>query len=162
MATAARPRRVFLASLGCAKNLVDSEVMLGRLAGDGWAVTSDAADAEAIVVNTCSFIDPAKEESTDVILQYAHVKRPGQMLVVAGCLAQRYGVQLRELVPEIDAVVGTGAFPKIREIIDEARAGARPVHLEDRDEYVEKHGFLPRMVTTPTATAYLKISEGCN
>jgi ribosomal protein S12 methylthiotransferase len=154
--------RVFLASLGCAKNLVDSEVMLGRLAADGWAITSQAEDAEAIVVNTCSFIDPAKSESTDVILQYAESKRPGQMLVVAGCLAQRYGAELRELVPEIDAVVGTGAFPKIREIIDEARSGVRPLHLEDRDEYVESHGFLPRVVTTQRATAYLKISEGCN
>jgi ribosomal protein S12 methylthiotransferase len=157
-----KAHRVFLASLGCAKNLVDSEVMLGRLAADGWALTADADDAEAIVVNTCSFIDPAKEESTDVILQYAQSKRRGQLLVVAGCLAQRYGAQLRDLVPEIDAVVGTGAFPKIREIIDEARSGSRPLHLEDRDEYVERYGFLPRLVTTPRATAYLKISEGCN
>lgn len=162
MAIAGAPRRVFLASLGCAKNLVDSEVMLGRLAADGWAVTSDADDAEAVVVNTCSFIDPAKEESTDAILRYAHAKRPDQLLVVAGCLAQRYGAELRDLIPEIDAVVGTGAFPKIREIIDEARAGTRPLHLEDRDAYVENHGFLPRLVTTPAATAYLKISEGCN
>jgi len=154
--------RVFLASLGCAKNLVDSEVMLGRLAADGWELTTEADDAEAIVVNTCSFIDPAKAESTDVILQYAQSKRRGQLLVVAGCLAQRYGAQLRELVPEIDAVVGTGAFPKIREIIDEARSGARPLHLEDRDENIERYGFLPRVVTTPRATAYLKISEGCN
>ena len=162
MKIADRPRRVFLASLGCAKNLVDSEVMLGRLAGDGWAVTAQADDAEAIIVNTCSFIDPAKEESTDTILQYAHDKRPGQLLIVAGCLAQRYGEQLRGLVPEIDAIVGTGAFPKIREIVDEARLGTRPVHLEDRDENVERYGFLPRMVTTPRATAYLKIAEGCN
>src|SRR5579863_815468 len=162
MTIANAPRRVFLASLGCAKNLVDSEVMLGRLAQDGWAVTTEAADAEAIIVNTCSFIDPAKEESTDVILQYAHDKKPGQLLVVAGCLAQRYGDQLRGLVPEIDAIVGTGAFPKIAEIVDEARAGTRPVHLEGRDEYQDRFGFLPRMVTTPRATAYLKISEGCN
>jgi len=157
-----RPDRVFLASLGCAKNLVDSEVMLGRLASDGWALTTDAGDADAIVVNTCSFIDPAKAESTDEILRYAGEKRNGQLLIVAGCLAQRYGAELRELVPEIDAVVGTGAFPKIREIIEEARSGARPLHLEDRDEYIDRLGFLPRVVTTPRATAYLKISEGCN
>lgn len=162
MAVAARPHKVFLASLGCAKNLVDSEVMLGRLAADGWALTSEAADADAIVVNTCSFIDPAKAESTDEILRYAGDKRDGQLLVVAGCLAQRYGAELRELVPEIDAVVGTGAFPKIREIIEEARAGARPLHLEDRDEYIDRLGFLPRVVTTQRATAYLKVSEGCN
>ncbi|HZV79910.1 MAG TPA: 30S ribosomal protein S12 methylthiotransferase RimO [Candidatus Binatus sp.] len=158
----AAPRRAFLASLGCAKNLVDSEVMLGRLAGGGWEIATRAADADAIIVNTCAFIDPAKAESTDVILEYASAKRGDQRLIVAGCLAQRYGAQLRELIPEIDAVVGTGAFPKIAEIIDEADRGLRPLHLEDRDAYVERLGFLPRVVTTPSATAYLKISEGCN
>jgi len=144
---------VAFVSLGCAKNLVDSEVMLGRLAADGWALTTQPDDADAIVVNTCSFIDPAKAESTDEILRYAHAKREGQLLVVAGCLAQRYGAQLRDLVPEIDAVVGTGAFPKIREIIEEARDGKRPLHLEDRDAYLDRLGFLPRVVTTPRATA---------
>jgi ribosomal protein S12 methylthiotransferase len=155
-------RKAFLASLGCAKNLIDSEVMLGRLAGDGWEITAHAADADAVIVNTCAFIDPAKAESTEAILEYAAAKRPGQRLVVAGCLAQRYGAQLRELIPEIDAVVGTGAFPKIPEIMAEVDAGARPLHLEDRDAYVERLGFLPRVVTTPRASAYLKISEGCN
>ncbi|MBV8280731.1 MAG: 30S ribosomal protein S12 methylthiotransferase RimO [Candidatus Eremiobacteraeota bacterium] len=156
------PRRAFLASLGCAKNLVDSEVMLGRLAGDGWEITAQASDADAVIVNTCAFIDPAKAESTDTILEYAAAKREGQRLIVAGCLAQRYGPQLRELIPEIDAIVGTGAFPKIPEIMREADAGLRPLHLEDRDAYVERLGFLPRVVTTHRATAYLKISEGCN
>jgi len=162
MASTQTERRIYLASLGCAKNLVDSEVMLGSLALDGWSLTTDAGEAEAIVVNTCSFIDPAKAESTDVILQYAKAKQPGQMLVVAGCLAQRYGAELRDLIPEIDAIVGTGAYPKICAVIDEARAGGRPLHLEDRDENVERYGFLPRVVTTPRATAYLKVSEGCN
>jgi ribosomal protein S12 methylthiotransferase len=156
------PRKAFLASLGCAKNLIDSEVMLGRLAGDGWELTAQADDADAVIVNTCAFIDPAKAESTETILEYAAAKRPGQRLVVAGCLAQRYGAQLRELIPEIDAVVGTGAFPKITQIMQEIDAGARPLHLEDRDAYVERLGFLPRVVTTPRASAYLKISEGCN
>ncbi|HXW75822.1 MAG TPA: 30S ribosomal protein S12 methylthiotransferase RimO [Candidatus Eremiobacteraceae bacterium] len=160
--TLARERRVFLASLGCAKNLVDSEVMLGSLTSAGWAVTAQPDDADAVIVNTCAFIDPAKAESTDAILRYAQAKRPGQTLVVAGCLAQRYGAQLRELIPEIDAVVGTGAFPRIRETIDAAIGGARPLDLEGRDENVERFGFLPRLVTTPRATAYLKISEGCN
>ena len=158
----ARPRRAFLASLGCAKNLIDSEVMLGRLAGDGWEITAQASDADAIIVNTCAFIDLAKAESTDTILEYASSKREGQRLIVAGCLAQRYGAELRALIPEIDAVVGTGAFPKVPDIIKEADAGLRPLHLEDRDAYVERLGFLPRVVTTPRATAYLKISEGCN
>jgi ribosomal protein S12 methylthiotransferase len=160
--TSTRPGLVFLASLGCAKNLVDSEIMLGKLSLDGWAITTDAAGADAVVVNTCAFIDPAKAESTDTILEFAAAKRPGQKLVVAGCLAQRYGAQLRELVPEIDAVVGTGAFPKISDIMREIDAGERPLHLEDRDAYIDRLGFLPRVVTTPRATAYLKISEGCN
>jgi ribosomal protein S12 methylthiotransferase len=158
----AAQRRVFLASLGCAKNLVDSEVMLGTLTSDGWAVTTESDDADAVIVNTCAFIDPAKVESTDAIMRYAAAKKPGQTLVVAGCLAQRYGADLRELIPEIDAVIGTGAFPKIGEVIDESAAGGRPLHLEDRDAYVERLGFLPRMVTTQRATAYLKVSEGCN
>ncbi len=157
-----RARRAFLASLGCAKNLIDGEVMLGRFAGEGWEITGEAGDADAVIVNTCAFINPAKAESTDAILEYAAAKRPGQRLIVAGCLAQRYGAELRELIPEIDAVVGTGAFPKIPEIMREVDAGMRPLHLEDRDEYVERLGFLPRVVTTPRATAYLKISEGCN
>ena len=158
----AAERRVYLASLGCAKNLVDSEVMLGSLAVGGWALTADADDADAIIVNTCTFIDPAKVESVDTIMRYAAAKKSGQTLVVAGCMAQRSGNDLRELVPEIDAIVGTGAYPKILEVIEEARAGTRPVHLEDRDAYVERLGFLPRVVTTPRSTAYLKISEGCN
>ena len=153
---------MFLASLGCAKNLVDSEVMLGSLASGGWAVTTESADADAVIVNTCAFIDPAKAESTDAIMRYAAAKKAGQTLLVTGCLAQRYGHELRELIPEIDAVIGTGAFPKIAEIIQESSSGARPLHLEDRDAYVERLGFLPRMVTTQRATAYLKVSEGCN
>ena len=157
-----RPRRVFLTSLGCAKNLIDSEVMLGRLAGGGWEITTHAGDADAVIVNTCAFINPAKAESTDAILEFAAAKRPGQRLVVAGCLAQRYGAELRGLIPEIDAVVGTGAFPKIADILDQTDTGLRPLHLEDRDAYVERLGFLPRVVTTPRASAYLKISEGCN
>jgi ribosomal protein S12 methylthiotransferase len=156
------PRKAFLASLGCAKNLIDGEIMLGRLGCDGWEIAASADDADAVIVNTCAFIDPAKAESTDVILEYAAAKLPGQRLIVSGCLAQRYGAQLRELIPEIDAVVGTGAFPKISEIMREADAGERPLHLEDRDAYIERFGFLPRVVTTPRASAYLKISEGCN
>jgi len=155
-------RRAFLASLGCAKNLIDGEIMLGRLGCDGWEIAARADEADAVIVNTCAFIDPAKAESTDVILEYAAAKRPGQHLIVSGCLAQRYGAQLRELIPEIDAVVGTGAFPKISEVMREADAGERPLHLEDRDAYIERLGFLPRVVTTPRASAYLKISEGCN
>src|SRR5579875_1707552 len=153
-------KRVAFASLGCAKNLVDSEVMIARLGAAGWELTGDAAEAGAVVVNTCAFIDPAKAESIEVILEYAQTKRPGQRLVVAGCLAQRHGEQLRALIPEIDGIVGTGAINGIVEVLQESVEGRRPVRLAFEDE--PEHDFLPRLVTTPRATAYLKISEGCD
>jgi ribosomal protein S12 methylthiotransferase len=103
-------RSVAFVSLGCAKNLVDTEVMIAKLGAAGWELEADAQRADTVVINTCAFIDPAKEESTHVILEHAAQKRRGQQLVVAGCLAQRYGAQLQSLVPEIDGVVGTGAY----------------------------------------------------
>ncbi len=151
---------VSIVSLGCAKNLVDSEVMLAKLGGAGWTIESDDARADAIVVNTCAFIDPAKAESTQTILEHAQRKRPGQQLIVAGCLAQRYGEQLRTLIPEIDGIVGTGAYASIAEVLEEAREGLRPLRTELIEE--PEHDFLPRLVTTPRATAYLKIAEGCD
>ncbi|MDQ2909127.1 MAG: 30S ribosomal protein S12 methylthiotransferase RimO [Candidatus Eremiobacteraeota bacterium] len=152
--------RVAFVSLGCAKNLVDSEVMIAKLGGAGWELVSEAADADAIVVNTCAFIDPAKAESTDTILAYASRKRPGQQLIVAGCLSQRFGEELRSLIPEIDGIVGTGAYASIVDVLDEARAGLSPTRL-DFDAPPE-HDFLPRLITTPRATAYLKVAEGCD
>jgi len=154
------PRRVAFVSLGCAKNLVDSEVMIGKLGSAGWELVADAHAADAVVVNTCAFIDPAKAESTDAILQQAASKRPGQQLIVAGCLSQRYGDQLRELIPEIDGIVGTGAYAGIDEVLAEAQAGFAPTRLSFAPE--PEHDFLPRLVTTPRATAYLKIAEGCD
>ncbi|MGB8521172.1 MAG: 30S ribosomal protein S12 methylthiotransferase RimO [Candidatus Tumulicola sp.] len=147
-------------SLGCAKNLVDTEVMLAKMGGAGWRLEGDARRADAVVINTCAFIDPAKDESTQTILEHAAVKRAGQRLIVAGCLAQRYGEQLQALIPEIDGIVGTGAYASIAELLDEIEAGARPVRLEFAAE--PEHDFLPRLVTTPRATAYLKVSEGCD
>jgi len=151
---------VYFVSLGCAKNLVDTEVMLAKLGSAGWHVAAQASDADTVVVNTCAFIDPAKAESTEVILEHAAQKHEGQQLIVAGCLAQRFGEQLQALVPEIDGVVGTGAYSGIVEVLDEARAGRRPVRLQF-DAQLE-HDFLPRLVTTPKATAYLKVAEGCD
>ena len=116
--------------------------------------------ADTVVINTCAFIDPAKEESTHVILEHAAQKRRGQQLIVAGCLAQRYGAQLQSLIPEIDGVVGTGAYAGIVELLDDVEAGRRPVRLDLVAE--PEHDFLPRLVTTPRATAYLKIAEGCD
>ncbi len=151
---------VAFVSLGCAKNLVDSEVMIAKLGGAGWQLESETSRADTVVINTCAFIDPAKAESTETILEHAAQKRPGQQLIVAGCLAQRYGAQLQSLIPEIDGVVGTGAYAGIVELLDDVTAGRRPVRLDFEPE--PEHDFLPRLVTTPRATAYLKIAEGCD
>jgi ribosomal protein S12 methylthiotransferase len=134
--------------------------MIAKLGAAGWELSADPEQADTVVVNTCAFIDPAKEESTDAIMEQAQRKRADQQLIVAGCLAQRYGDQLQSLVPEIDGVVGTGAYGGIVELLEDARAGHHPVRLQfDREP---EHDFLPRLVTTPQATAYLKIAEGCD
>jgi ribosomal protein S12 methylthiotransferase len=159
-ATAVRTNTVSFVSLGCAKNLVDSEVMIAKLGAAGWALVPDAADADAVVINTCAFIDPAKAESTETILEHAERKRDGQQLIVAGCLSQRFGDELQSLIPEIDGVIGTGAYASIVELLDDARAGKKPVRLGFEAE--PEHDFLPRLITTPSATAYLKIAEGCD
>ncbi len=153
-------RQVAFVSLGCAKNLVDSEVMIAKLGGSGWDLVPEPAAADAVIINTCAFIDAAKAESTDVILTHAAAKRPGQRLIVAGCLSQRFGEELRALVPEIDGVVGTGAYAGIAEVLEEAWAGLAPIRLQFDAE--PEHDFLPRLITTPRATAYLKIAEGCD
>ncbi len=159
-AIAAPTQTVAFVSLGCAKNLVDSEVMIAKLGAAGWALVPDAGEADAVVINTCAFIDPAKAESTETILEHAARKRDGQQLIVAGCLSQRYGDELQALIPEIDGVIGTGAYASIVELLDDAMAGRRPVRLGFEAE--PEHDFLPRLVTTPSATAYLKIAEGCD
>lgn len=151
---------VSFVSLGCAKNLVDTEVMIAKLGAAGYELVSDSEGADTVVINTCAFIDPAKAESTEVILEHAQRKTSGQQLVVAGCLAQRYGEQLQSLIPEIDGVVGTGAYGSIVELLDDVQAGRKPVRLEFEAE--PEHDFLPRLITTPRATAYLKVAEGCD
>jgi ribosomal protein S12 methylthiotransferase len=159
-ATAERTRTVSFVSLGCAKNLVDSEVMIAKLGAAGWSLVPEADSADAVVVNTCAFIDPAKAESTETILEHAERKREGQQLIVAGCLSQRFGEELHALIPEIDGVIGTGAYASIAELLDDAVAGKKPVRLGFEAE--PEHDFLPRLITTPRATAYLKIAEGCD
>jgi len=134
--------------------------MIGKLGQAGWTLAADPLEAAAVVINTCAFIDPAKAESTDAILAHAAQKRPGQQLIVAGCLSQRFGEELRSLVPEIDGIVGTGAYASIVEVLEEAGAGLGPVRLGFEAE--PEHDFLPRLVTTPRATAYLKVAEGCD
>ncbi|MBV9403198.1 MAG: 30S ribosomal protein S12 methylthiotransferase RimO [Candidatus Eremiobacteraeota bacterium] len=151
---------VHFVSLGCAKNLVDTEVMAAKLAAENWGLTPHEEDADTIVVNTCAFIDPAKDESTQTILEVAARKRGDQQLIVAGCLAQRFGEQLQALIPEIDGVIGTGAYAGIADLLEDVRAGERPVRLQLDAE--PEHDFLPRLITTPQATAYLKVAEGCD
>jgi ribosomal protein S12 methylthiotransferase len=159
-ALAERATTVSFVSLGCAKNLVDSEVMIAKLGAAGWALVPEADGADAVVINTCAFIDPAKAESTETILEHAQRKREGQQLIVAGCLSQRFGEELQSLIPEIDGVIGTGAYASIVELLEDARAGKKPVRLGFEAE--PEHDFLPRLITTPSATAYLKIAEGCD
>lgn len=147
-------------ALGCPKNLVDSEVMLGHLSAAGFLLTEDPAAAEAIVVNTCAFIEDAKKEAIDTILEMAEFKKRGscRVLVVAGCLPQRYRAELSELLPEVDLFIGAGEFHRIAEIIT-ARGGGQETHV-GVPTYLYDHAT-PRLSITPRHAAYLKIAEGC-
>ncbi|MBL0311874.1 MAG: 30S ribosomal protein S12 methylthiotransferase RimO [Holophagaceae bacterium] len=147
-------------SLGCPKNLVDSEVMLGHLRLKGYVITNQMDKADVLVVNTCGFIDTAKKESVDAILEAAEMKKTGacKKLIVAGCLVERYRDELLADIPEIDACLGTRDIEQIAEIIG---AGDQVFEPEQNPIYLyDEHS--PRMLTTPKATAYLKISEGCD
>lgn len=156
----AAPFRVGLVSLGCPKNLVDSEVMLGHLRRAGHELVAQPQEADVIVVNTCAFIDRAKQESIDTILEMAREKDVGRAsrLVVTGCLAQRYEAELRREIPEIDATLGTGQVDSILEAVTGA---ATATDLSAPPAWVYDH-FSPRVLTTPPWLAYVKISEGCD
>lgn len=167
-----RPIRAGLISLGCAKNLVDAEHMLGILTRAGIEITGDVSLADVVVVNTCAFIDPAKEESIDAILEsdaYRDGRRRGQALVVAGCLPQRFRDALPELLPEVDAFMGIDQVPDIERIVRQAiqRRSLRPrktpptVAVHRRPVYIAS-GQTPRFRLTPPHFAYVKIAEGCN
>ncbi|MGN1267840.1 MAG: MiaB/RimO family radical SAM methylthiotransferase, partial [Dorea sp.] len=153
---------ILFISLGCDKNLVDSEVMLGLLSEKGYQIVDDETQADVIVVNTCSFIHDAKEESIQTILEMTEYKNSGRLkaLIVTGCLAQRYQQEILDEIPEVDAVLGTTNYDKIVEIVEDALAGNGHVEVADIDE-------LPlvdakRLVTTGGHYAYLKIAEGCD
>ncbi|HOO30161.1 MAG TPA: 30S ribosomal protein S12 methylthiotransferase RimO [Bacillota bacterium] len=148
-------------SLGCSKNLVDTEIMMGLLRDAGMEIVSDEHLADVILVNTCSFIADAAQESVDAILDYADLRADGklQALLVTGCLPQRYGVELMREIPEIDGIIGTGQFGRCVEAVEDAVAGRRPAFLEDPG-YLQP-ADAPRVVTTPAHYAYLKIGEGC-
>ena len=153
---------ILFISLGCDKNLVDSEVMLGLLDSRGYQIVDDETIADVIVVNTCCFIHDAKEESIQTILEMAEYKKTGRLkaLVVTGCLAQRYQQEIIDEIPEVDAVLGTASYDKIAEAIDEALGGHSEMYLEDIDRLPQVSS--KRLVTTGGHYAYLKIAEGCD
>jgi len=187
---AAAPKKIGFVSLGCPKNLVDSEVMMGLLSAGGAQITSRAEDADIIVVNTCSFIDSAKQESVDTILEMAQHKASGraQKLIVAGCLVERYRNEIQKNIPEVDAVVGTGELQQILNVagIEPSRQSPSPfVILNWRSEgeareaagrfskeawdgaIADLPNYLydentPRLLATPKYSAYIKIAEGCD
>jgi ribosomal protein S12 methylthiotransferase len=156
-------KRVHFLTLGCPKNQVDSEIMLGVLARSGHELVLDPDAADVLVVNTCAFIGPAKEESIDAILDAARVKaaREGRRLVVTGCLAQRYAEDLTGSLPEVDAFVGTGDLVRIAEAV-EAPPAAAPIVYRGAQHVLPAHDVAPRLRTGGWWTSYLKVSEGCD
>lgn len=153
---------ILFVSLGCDKNLVDSEIMLGMLAEKGYCFTDDESEADAVVINTCCFINDAKEESINTILEMAELKKSGKMkaLLVTGCLAQRYKEEIQAEIPEVDAILGTTAILDITQALEEVLDGKSRNHMETLDKVPA--GGMRRVVTTGGYYAYLKIAEGCN
>jgi ribosomal protein S12 methylthiotransferase len=158
-----RPPKVGMISLGCAKNLVDAEIMLGSARADGFEVTSDASAADVLVVNTCGFIESAKQESIEAIL--AARQRPEQKLIVSGCLAQRYQGELARELPEVDAFLGLDQVASAGKIFHQVLAANPPKHpivlISERSRYVPDYDTT-RFRLTPSHLAYVKIAEGCN
>lgn len=154
--------KILFVSLGCDKNLVDSEMMLGELLQKGYEFTDDEAEADIVVVNTCCFIGDAKEESINTLLEMAELKNSGQikLLVAAGCLAQRYKEEIQTEIPEVDVIIGTTAIDSIVEAIEEALDGQSQNHYADINE--KPLTGVSRVMTTGGHFAYLKIAEGCN
>ncbi len=155
-------KKILFVSLGCDKNLVDSEMMLGLLARSGYEFTDDEREADIVVVNTCCFINDAKEESINTILEMAELKKDGriEVLVVAGCLAQRYREEIQTEIPEVDAILGTTAIDEIVKVLDEIAENTRLNHYKSLDE--RPLTGVERVVTTGGHYAYLKIAEGCD
>ncbi len=148
-------------SLGCPKNLVDSEIMLGLIRDNHWEISNDPAKAQVIIVNTCAFIESAKEESINAILQMAEYKKTGtcEKLIVTGCLGQRYAEDLFHDMPEVDAIIGTECYEDIGSVIERVLKNERFVLVKPPKKYTQK---VKRVLTTPKYFSYLKIAEGCN
>ena len=159
--------KIGVVSLGCPKNLVDSETMLGLIHEENYEITNEPSEAEIIIVNTCGFIESAKEESINTILQMAEYKKSGscKYIIATGCLSQRYAEELFSELPEADAIAGVEVYDEIGSIIKRVMNGERFIMLERSKPdviYTSKETFLPRILTTPSYTAYLKIAEGCD
>lgn len=153
--------KIGIVSLGCPKNRVDTEVMLGILGSEGYEIVATPEEADIIIVNTCAFIDSAKEESINTVLEMAEYKKENcRYLIMTGCMAERYHNEILAELPEVDAVVGTGDYHKIAEVIKEVEQGKNPVLYGHIDDDIPE-GF-PRMVSTGGVTAYLKIADGCD
>lgn len=154
--------KILMISLGCDKNLVDTEMMLGMLSEKGYAFTDDESEADVVIVNTCCFIGDAKEESINTLLEMGTLRKDGRIkaLIAAGCLAQRYASEIREEIPEVDAILGTLAIDEIAEALENTLQGENRAYLKDIDR-VPVYGK-KRIVTTGGHFAYLKIAEGCD
>ena len=155
-------RKVLFISLGCDKNLADSEDMLGMLVEKGYEITNEEKEAEVIVINTCAFIHDAKEESVNSILEMAQYKETGRLkaLLVTGCLAQRYQKEITEEIPEVDAVLGTGSWDELIQALDKVFDGEKYLDFQDVDRLPQAEG--KRVITTGGHYDYLKIAEGCD
>lgn len=154
-------KKAHLISLGCARNRVDSEVMLGSLLGEGWQHTNDIATSDVVIINTCGFIEAAKEESINTILECSAYKEENKNLkvVVAGCLTQRYKTQLAKGLPEVDLFVGTDEFVRLPELLKESETSPNKVHAK-RTHYIYDEHY-PRINTLSSYSAYIKVAEGC-
>ncbi|MEG1441891.1 MAG: 30S ribosomal protein S12 methylthiotransferase RimO [Oscillospiraceae bacterium] len=154
-------KKVSLASLGCSKNLVDSEQMMGLLEAAGYEMWDNEEHADILIVNTCTFIESAKNESIECILELAQCKKSGEdkILIVTGCMAQRYKEQILTEIPEVDAVIGTNEYDKIVEIIESINKPEAKINCSEVPLLCEN---VPRLRTTPSYTAYLRIAEGCD
>lgn len=151
---------VGVVSLGCSKNRVDTEQMLGMLSQAGYRIVSDPAKAQVIIVNTCGFIGPAKEESIETIFEMAQYKERGccRLLIATGCFAQRYPEAVRDEMPEVDAILGVGQYDKLLSAIEEAEGHMRPTYVSPTSGFLE----CDRVLTTPSYSAYVKIGDGCD
>ncbi len=154
--------RIGMVSLGCPKNQTDAEIMLGILQDAGHIIVNDPQDAEVIIVNTCGFIDPAKQESIDAVLEMAEYKKTGmcKLLIMTGCLSERYHDSIKEELPEVDACIGAGDFYKIAKVIEDAENGDYVCLWGNQNDEIPEN--LPRILATESHVAYLKIADGCD